>query len=193
MNYFDLLFSPKGTIKPQPFAIVVVAVYAINIIAGSALDGQFVMRAGMWPYITLRLLLTWIWFAAHVKRLRDAGKGFAAAATIAFLYLAGVLLMINLMGASSSALTPSTDPKEPSPSLFGVIFAVLFINTLFTGDVTLIIGLLLLFIALPLIFSLIAVIYSFVTGARASITHDSPTLPPSSSPSPVRQTRSPFT
>lgn len=170
MNYADVLFSPKGTLKPQAFALIVIAVYAINLIAGSVLDGQFIKRVGPWPYLGLQVMLTWIWFVAHMKRLRDAGKGYVVAATIAFIYVAAIILMMNLLMASSANITEPADPKEPKVTLFGAIFAVLFINTLFTGDIFLISLLLFVFIGLPLLFSLIAVIYSIVTATRASLT-----------------------
>jgi hypothetical protein len=182
MNWLDAIFSPKGTLKPQHFAIIVAGVYLINIATGSIIEGQFIKRVGPWPYFTLQALLTWIWFVAHAKRLRDAGKGWAIAAVLAFIYVAAMILLLNLISASEASLTESTDPKEPKVSLIGTIFAVLFINTLFTGDPFLIVGLIVLFIGLPLLWALIVVIYSLVTGLRASITPEparpQPQLPP---------------
>lgn len=182
MNVLDLLFSPKGTIKPQPFAIVVIGIYVINILAGSILDGQFVMRAGIWPYVGLQLLLTWIWFVVHRKRLADAGKGYAMAASLAFIYLVGVLILAGFMAASAPAVLDKVDPADPRVSLFGVIVAVLFINTLFTGDFFLIALFIFLLLGLPLLFALIVVIYSIVTGARTSLSQEPPLSPPPSLP-----------
>jgi hypothetical protein len=170
MNYFDLLFSPKGTLKPQPFAIIVIAIYLINILAGSVLEGDVIKRVGAWPYLGLQAALTWIWFTAHAKRLRDAGRGWVVAAVLAFIYIASITLMMNLISASAANITEPADPKEPKVSLFGTIFAVLFINTLFTGDIFLISLLLFLFIGLPLLYALIVVIYSLVTASRQSLT-----------------------
>lgn len=170
MSYFDLLFSPKGTIKPQPFVLIAIAIYVINILAGSVLEGDFIKRVGPWPYLALQAMLTWIWFAAHAKRLRDAGRGWVVAATFAFIYLASMALLMNLISTSAANITEPADPKEPKVSLIGTIFAVLFINTLFTGDIFLISLLIFLFIGLPLLFSAIVVIYSLVTAARASLT-----------------------
>lgn len=170
MNWLDALFSPKGTLKPQHFAIIVIAIYLINIATGSIIEGQFIKRVGPWPYFALQVLLTWIWFVAHAKRLRDAGKGWAIAAVLAFIYVAAMVLLLNLISESEASLTESADPKEPKVSLIGTIFAVLFINTLFTGDPFLIVGLIVLFIGLPLLWALIVMIYSLVTGLRASAT-----------------------
>lgn len=188
MNYFDLLFSPKGTIKPQPFAIIVIAIYLINILGGSVLDGEGIKRVGAWPYLGLQLALSWIWFAAHAKRLRDAGRGWVVAAVLAFIYAAAIVLMLNLVSASTANITEPSDPKEPKVSLIGAIFAVLFINTLFTGDIFLISLLLFLFIGIPLLFSAIVVIYSLVTAARASVTPDVSSAPPP----PSQPVKSPF-
>jgi uncharacterized membrane protein YhaH (DUF805 family) len=189
MSYFDLLFSPKGTIKPQPFALVVIGIYLLNIIAGSVLDGDFIKRVGPWPYLGMQLMLTWIWFVVHAKRLRDAGRGWAVAAAIAFIYAAAIVLMLNLVSASAAALTEPADPKEPKVSLIGTIFAVLFINTLFTGDPFLIVALIVIFVGLPLLWGLIVVIYSIITAARASLTPDAPSAPPSP---PAQAQQSPF-
>jgi hypothetical protein len=188
MNIADLLFSPKGTIKPQPFALVVIGIYVLNILAGSILDGQFVMRAGLWPYVGLQLLLTWIWFVAHKKRLADAGKGYAVAASLAFLYIVGIAIFAGLSAASAPAVLDKVDPSDPKVSLFGVIIAVLFINTLFTGDFFLIVLFVFLLIGLPLVYALIVVIYSIVTGARSSATPAAPEPPPPELPVPEPQT-----
>lgn len=189
MNYWDLLFSPKGTIKPKPFAIIVASVYLINFLAGSVLDGATVKRAGPWPYFGLLAALTWVWFTAHAKRLRDAGRRWTVAAVLAFLYIASIVVMLNLVSASPApSLTDSGEPKDVPVSLFGAIFAVLFINTLFTGDFFLISLLLFLLIGIPLLYAAIVVIYSIVTGSRASLTPD-PASPPAP---PAKSVRSPF-
>lgn len=188
MNYLDLLFSPKGTIKLQPFAIVVIAIYAINILAGSVLEGDFIKRVGAWPYAAFQLILTWIWFATHAKRLRDAGRGWVVAAVLAFIYAAVIVLMLNLISTSTAIITEPADSKEPKVSLIGTIFAVLFINTLFTGDIFLISLLIFLFIGLPLLYAAIVVIYSLVTAARASLTPDVPSAPTP----PAQAPQSPF-
>jgi uncharacterized membrane protein YhaH (DUF805 family) len=203
MNWADLLFSPKGTIKPQSFAIIVSAIYLLNIIAGSVLDGQFIKRVGPWPYLALQVILTWIWFTAHAKRLRDAGRGYVVAAVLAFIYLGTIVLVFNLVAASTANISGTVDQTEQKVSLFGAIFAVLFINTLFTGDIVLISALLFVFIGLPLLFSLIVLIYSVVTGLRASLTPETPAALPAAAPppppisasppaAPVSKPRSPF-
>jgi hypothetical protein len=193
MNWADVLFSPKGTLKPRTFAIVVIGVYALNLIAGSVFDGQFMVRAGFWPYLGLQIMLTWIWFVAHSKRLRDAGKGSTVAFILAFLYLAGIIAMLSLAAGSASAVTQSNEPsQEASGSLIGVLIAVLFINTLLTGDPFLIVGFFILLIGLPLIFTLIVVIYSIVTGARQSLTPEvAAVLPAAVRPAPPAQASKP--
>jgi uncharacterized membrane protein YhaH (DUF805 family) len=191
MSYFDLLFSPKGTIKPQPFVIIVLAIYVINILGGSVLDGNGIKRVGPWPYLALQAALTWIWFAAHAKRLRDAGRGWTVAAVLAFIYIAAIVLMLNLVSATP-APTPAdaSEPKDVPVSLIGTIFAVLFINTLFTGDFFLISLLIFLFIGLPMLYALIVLIYSLVTAARASMTPEVPAVSPP--PPPAQAPQSPF-
>lgn len=184
MNVLDLLFSPKGTIKPQPFALVVTGIYVLNILAGSILNGQFVMRAGLWPYVVLQLLLTWIWFVVHKKRLSDAGKGYAVAGSLAFLFIAGVVIFAVLTAASAPAVLDKVDAADPKVSLFSAIFAIGFIYTLLTGDIFLISLFFFLLFGLPLLFSLTVVIYSIVTGTRASLTTGPPPPLPPATPVP---------
>jgi hypothetical protein len=202
MKWADVLFSPRGTLKPQHFAIIVTAIYVLNIVAGSVLDGQFIKRVGPWPYLALQVILTWIWFTAHAKRLRDAGRGYVVAAVLAFIYLGTIVVMLNLVAYSTANISGAVDPTtEPKVSLFGVIFAVLFINTLFTGDIFLISALLFVFIGLPLLFALMVLIYSVVTGMRASLMAETPavlpaaippTPPTPTPPAPAPKPRSPF-
>ncbi len=194
MNYFDLLFSPKGTIKPQPFAIIVISVYLINIVAGSVIEGQFIRRAGPWPYFALQSMLTWIWFAAHAKRLRDAGRGYVVAAATACIYLLGAALLGTMLEDMAASTVEGEENKESVVSLLGTIIAVIFISTLFTGNYSLAGFFLFLIIGLPLLFTMFVVIYSIVTGMRASLTpvetpvsSEPPSLPPPPQPS-----RSPF-
>lgn len=191
MTYFDLLFSPKGTIKPQPFAIIVAAIYLTNIVAGSIVDGQFVRRVGPWPYFALQSLLTWIWFAAHAKRLRDAGRGYAIAATIACIYLLCAGLFMSFL-EDTAAASLDGEATESVMSLIGTAIAIVFVSALFTGSYSLIGLLLFLFVGLPLLFAVFVLLYSIVTGMRASADAQS-ALPvaPSLPPPPAQSSRSP--
>lgn len=196
MYWADVLFSPKGTLKPQLFALIVIGIYVLNLLAGSIIEGQFIKRVGPWPYLGLQAMLTWIWFVAHKKRLADAGRGWVVAAVFAFIYIAAITLMLNAVSVSAADVTEPADPKEPKASLIGTIFAVLFIHTLFTGDPYLIIGLIVLFIGLPLLWSAIVLIYSIVTAARASVTPEPAVASAQpvvlAPPAPESKPRSPF-
>jgi hypothetical protein len=178
MNWLDLLFSPKGTIKAQPFSLVVIAVYAINLAAGSLLEGKFVMRASIWPYLFLQFALTWVWFIAHSKRLRDAGRGNTVAMVIAVIYACAIAVIVYATAASMTESTSTTSAGEPGVSLIGVIVAVLFINTLLSGDFLLISALLFVLLIVPLLLAAGVVVYSIVTGARPSLTPDFAVPPP---------------
>lgn len=167
MNYFDLLFSRKGTIKPQPFALIVTSVYVLNLIAGSMIDGKFVERASVWPYVFLQATLTWVWFTAHSKRLRDAGRDDVVAMVIATIYFLCVSLLVYF--TASALAEPSAIDGEPRSTLIGTIVAVLLIYTLASGDIFLIAALILAWLILPLLFSLAVVVYSIMTGARPSL------------------------
>ncbi len=80
MQALRFLFSPNGRLKPQPFIYGAVAVYLFGIASHLLTTPDVMTRGRLWPFIAAQVVLIWIWFALHAKRLHDAGRGNGLAA-----------------------------------------------------------------------------------------------------------------
>ena len=105
--------SPSGRLSPQSFLVAIVVVY-VAFVASQALTLRDVIKAaGLWPFLATQLVLIWIWYALHARRLRDAGKPAGIAVAVSFLYLLSVALLVIVAGAFYGALAggSATDPN----------------------------------------------------------------------------------
>src|ERR1700730_18089839 len=129
MQGLRLLFSPSGRLRPQAFIIAVLLVY-VAAVASHALPLRDVIRsAGLWPFLAAQIVLIWIWYALHAKRLRDAGKPIGLAVAASLLYVLSVALLIIIAGAFYGALAgQGTDPN--TASALGLILFVSIITML---------------------------------------------------------------
>lgn len=98
MHVLHLIFGAAGRLAPGCFAAAVVAVYVFGLAAQWLTVPAVLSRVGLWPFLLAQALLTWIWFALHAKRLRDAGGGVAAAQAVAVIHALAVALLV-LVGA----------------------------------------------------------------------------------------------
>ena len=110
-----LLFSPAGRLGPRAFIIAVVLLY-LAAAASQALTLRDVIKsAGLWPFLAAQIVLVWIWYALHAKRLRDAGKPIGLAVAASLLYVLSVALLVIIAGAFYGALAgQGTDPNTAS-------------------------------------------------------------------------------
>lgn len=115
MHTLRFLFSPSGRLPPQAFAFAVVVVYLAGAASQWLTRPDLIQRAGLWPFVAAQLLLTWVWFALHAKRLRDAGRSIDLPVAIALLYALSVaLLVIVAVGFVNSATAASLDANRAS-------------------------------------------------------------------------------
>jgi len=115
MHTLRLLFSPSGRLPPQAFVFAVVVVYLAGAASQWLTRPDLIQRAGLWPFVVVQILLTWVWFALHAKRLRDAGRSIDLPVAIALLYALSVaLLVIVAIGFVNSATAPSLDANRAS-------------------------------------------------------------------------------
>ena len=129
MQGLRLLFSPSGRLAPRSFIIAAVLVY-VAAAASQALTMPGVIKAGgLWPFLAVQIVLVWIWYALHAKRLRDAGKPVGLAVATSLLYVLSVALLVIIAGAFYVALAgQGTDPTTASALgliLFVAVVAVL--------------------------------------------------------------------
>jgi len=111
MQALRFLFLPGGGLRPQPFVYAVVAVYAVGAISHLLTRPEVVVRAGLWPFMAAQIVLIWIWFALHARRLHDADRRTGLVAGVAVLYaLSIVLLLIVMLGFFDTARWPMSNP-----------------------------------------------------------------------------------
>jgi uncharacterized membrane protein YhaH (DUF805 family) len=94
MQATSFLFSPNGRLRPAPFIYGAAAVYLAGLASHLLTTPHVITRAGLWPFVAGQILLIWIWFALHSKRLHDAGRGNGLAVGVAVLYALSVLLLL---------------------------------------------------------------------------------------------------
>jgi uncharacterized membrane protein YhaH (DUF805 family) len=94
MQALRFIFSPTGRLSPRPFLIAAVAVYLAGAASQWLTLPDVMARAGLWAFVAAQILLTWIWCALHVKRLRDAGRSVNLPVAIALLYALSVALLV---------------------------------------------------------------------------------------------------
>ena len=163
MQGLGLLFSPAGRLGPRAFIIAVVLLY-LAAAASQALTLRDVIKsAGLWPFLAAQIVLVWIWYALHAKRLRDAGKPIGLAVAASLLYVLSVALLIIIAGAFYGALAgQGTDPN--TASTLGLILVVSIIamlsGTPHDSLAWLIVAILLVIAYLPIILAVVTTLWA---------------------------------
>ncbi len=123
MQALRLLFSPSGRLSPQPFLLAALAVYLAIAASQLLTRPEVITRAGLWPFAAAQVLLIWIWFVLHAKRLRDGGRAIGLAAGASVLYALSVALLL-ILAASFYVPLAGRMPDANSASALGLILLV---------------------------------------------------------------------
>jgi hypothetical protein len=92
-----------------------VLVYVAGVASHALTLPDVIKSAGLWPFLAAQIVLIWIWYALHAKRLRDAGKPVGLAVAASLLYALSVALLVIIAGAFYGALAgQGTDPNTAS-------------------------------------------------------------------------------
>jgi uncharacterized membrane protein YhaH (DUF805 family) len=94
MRAISFLFSPAGRLTPRPFITGALAVYLLGAASQYLTTPDVVQRGGLLPFIAVQLVLVWVWFCLHAKRLHDAGRSSGLALGVGLLYLLSVVLLL---------------------------------------------------------------------------------------------------
>jgi uncharacterized membrane protein YhaH (DUF805 family) len=127
MQALRFVFSPSGRLSPPAFIVAAGAVYVVGAASQWLTVPAVIDRAGLWAFVVAQVLLIWVWYALHAKRLHDAGRGGGAAAGVAALYALSVALLI-ILAASFFNTGEATDAN--SASALGLILLVLVVGVL---------------------------------------------------------------
>jgi uncharacterized membrane protein YhaH (DUF805 family) len=163
--------SPKGRLARKPFALGVVLVYVAGIAAQALLTGEVTARAGLWPFVIVQAALIWIWLVLHIRRLRDAGEGPAAAIGVALIYTLslGLLLMLVVFLTNPDAVPASAGGERPAgDTAVGTLLVLFLFAIVFKPDFGVFTTILKGLILIAFVPFLISLIFSVRTGMRAS-------------------------
>jgi uncharacterized membrane protein YhaH (DUF805 family) len=106
MSAFGFLLSPAGRLEPRPFITGAIGVYLVGAASQLLLmTGNVAQRAGVLPFVAVQLVVPWIWFCLHSKRLHDAGRSSGLAVGLALLYL---LSVVQVLIVPNGFFTPSS-------------------------------------------------------------------------------------
>jgi uncharacterized membrane protein YhaH (DUF805 family) len=172
MQALRFLFSPSGRLRPQTFILAAVAVYVAGAASQFLTRPDVIMRCGLWPFAATQVLLIWVWFVLHAKRLHDGGRPIGLAAGASVLYALSVALLL-LLAASFYVPLAGQMPDANSASALGLILLVSIVAVLLGSpqyDVaSLLVAILLVLAFVPLI---VAVVVTLWAATRPSIEGD---------------------
>jgi uncharacterized membrane protein YhaH (DUF805 family) len=162
------LLSPGGRLKPQPFTYAAIAVYLAGAASHLLTAADVMTRAGLWPFLAAQILLLWLWFALHAKRLRDAGHGSGLAAGVALLYALSIALLL-IVADSFFNTSDGLMSNANAASALGLIM-ILYIFAVLAGSsqydlAWVVVAILMLIAILPIV---VSIIFSIWTATRPS-------------------------
>ena len=158
----------RGRLAPKPFALGVAAVYIAGIAAQALLTGEVMARLGLWPFMIVQVALIAIWLVLHIRRLRDAGQGPAAAIGVAVIYglSIGLLLMLVVFFSHPDAVTPSAGDSLATDAAVGTLLVVFLLKILFTPGFGVFSGILKGLILIAFAPAVMSLLFSIRTGMR---------------------------
>jgi hypothetical protein len=160
--------SPAGRLTPGRFAVVLVAIYLLSLLSQGLLLASVTSRIGLLPFASAQAALTWWWYAAHARRLRDARRGTGAALGLAIIYALAVVLLLLVMGIiiGSEGGNPALQDGASMLHLFAFIYLLSLLND---SDASVFGTWLVVFVALCLLPYLVSFGFSIWTGTRPSM------------------------
>jgi uncharacterized membrane protein YhaH (DUF805 family) len=122
MQILRLLLSPSGRLGPRAFVLAALSVYAAGVVSQWLTVPGIIMRGGIWPFALAQVLLIWIWFSLHARRLHDADDSAGIAAAAAVFYLLAILLLVFLLGTLFSDASTQTQDANSASAITLILF-----------------------------------------------------------------------
>jgi hypothetical protein len=113
----SFLLSPSGILRPKPFLVAAILVYAVGAVSHGLTAPGVIATAGPWPFAAIQAVMIWVWFTLHSKRLRDAGIGSGLAAGVALLYALSVVLLVIVEASFAGAISGQTGDAKAASGL----------------------------------------------------------------------------
>jgi uncharacterized membrane protein YhaH (DUF805 family) len=117
-----LLFSPSGRLGRQTFLLAAIGVYAVAAASQWLTAPEVMARGGVWPFAVVQVVLTWIWFSLHAKRLTDADRSVGVATAAAIVYFLAVMLLLYLLGTVFGGVSKETHDPNATSALTLILF-----------------------------------------------------------------------
>lgn len=170
MDPVAFLDPTKGGLAPRRFALGVSAVWIAGIATQFLLTGEVVGRTGLWPFIVVQAALIWLWLLLHVRRLRDAGEGPAAAVGVALIYLLSIALLVLLVAFFTHPDATATGGENPAgDAATGTLLMLFLFAIVFKPDFGVFTTILKGLILIAFVPSVISLLFSIRTGMRKRV------------------------
>jgi uncharacterized membrane protein YhaH (DUF805 family) len=178
MASLPTFLSTSGRLAPKPFALGAVAVYAASFLSQFLLAAPVTARASIVPFLVVQIVIAWIWYSLHVRRLSDAGRPSGSAIALTILYALAIVLLLLVMLAIDAPGQPTGPEETPYASVFQ-IFLLFFLIAMILGDPNIgMFGYVVLgVIALTMLPILIAFAFTVWTGTRPRAAEAAPPPP----------------
>ena len=122
MGTLRLLFSPSGRLGQQAFVLAVIGAYAAGVASQWLTEPGVMARGGVWPFAFVQIVLIWIWFSLHAKRLHDADRSSGIAIAAAVVYLLAITLLLIVLGTLSGDVSKEAHDPNASSALTLILF-----------------------------------------------------------------------
>jgi uncharacterized membrane protein YhaH (DUF805 family) len=122
MQALRLLFSPSGRLAPQTFIVAAGLVYLAGIASNLLTTPDVIVRAGLWLFLAVQIVLVWIWYALHAKRLHDAGQTSGLAAGVSLLYALSIALLVVVAVSFYGPLAGESHDANTASALGLILF-----------------------------------------------------------------------
>jgi uncharacterized membrane protein YhaH (DUF805 family) len=178
MASLPTFLSASGRLAPKPFALGAVAVYVASFLSQFLLAAPVTARASVVPFLIVQIVIAWVWYGLHVRRLRDAGRPAGSAIALTILYALAIVLLLLVMLAIDAPGQPTGPDETPYANVFQ-IFLVFFLIAMILGDPNIgLFGYVVLgVIALMMLPILIAIAFTVWAGTRPRVAEAAPAPP----------------
>jgi uncharacterized membrane protein YhaH (DUF805 family) len=122
MRTLRLLFSPSGQLERRDFVLAALGVYTAGAASQWLTAPGVITHSGVWPFAIVQVVLIWIWFSLHAKRLHDADRSAGIAAAAAILYLLAVALLLVLLSSLFGDLSAQAHDPNATSALTLILF-----------------------------------------------------------------------
>jgi hypothetical protein len=109
-------------LAPSGFLAAAIIVYVAGAASQLLTMPPIIARGGLWLFAAVQVLLVWVWFVLHARRLRDCGRAVGPAASAAVLYALSVALLVILAASFYHPLAGAADAN--GASALGLILVV---------------------------------------------------------------------